>query len=171
MSVPEKEIQYLHYSYEQMVEDLRRVVNMVKKTNWKPDLIVGLTRGGLIPAVMLSHKYDVPLVPINLSLRDFKSDYNSVLVDLNQATPRYFNGKYKNILVVDDILDSGDTLDELSRIFKVMDFDTQLDIKYATLFYNVTNEKKFVPDFYGQTINKQINAPWIIFNFENALEK
>lgn len=171
MSEPKQEIKYLHYSYDNMVADLKRIINMITIADWQPDLIIGLTRGGLVPAVMMSHYYNVPLVPINLSLRDFKNDYESVLVELNQITPKYFNGKYENILVVDDILDSGDTLDELSRIFMLLDKDAKLDIKYATLFYNTSNEKKFVPNFYGQPIDKQIEAPWIIFPFENALEK
>ena len=37
-----------------------------------PDVVVGLTRGGLVPAVQLSHMFNVPLIPLNISLRDGK---------------------------------------------------------------------------------------------------
>lgn len=36
---------------------------------WKPDYIVGLTRGGLVPAVYLSHYLNVPME----TLKDRKS--------------------------------------------------------------------------------------------------
>lgn len=50
--------------------------------------IVGLPRGGLIPAVMLSHRLDIPLT--------YYDDFDSI--------------GSENILIVDDICDSGDTL-------------------------------------------------------------
>jgi hypoxanthine phosphoribosyltransferase len=30
-------------------------------SGWRPDYIVGLTRGGLVPAVMISHYLNVPM--------------------------------------------------------------------------------------------------------------
>jgi len=41
--------------------------------DWSPECIVGLTRGGLIPAVQLSHMYNTKLYCLNVSLRDKKS--------------------------------------------------------------------------------------------------
>ncbi len=53
--------------------------------------IYGLPRGGLIPAVMLSHKLNIPL---------FKSGYD-VLVG--------------SVLIVDDICDTGETLEKYTN--------------------------------------------------------
>ena len=41
--------------------------------DWEPDAIVGLTRGGLVPAVSLSHRYNAKLYCLNISLRDGKA--------------------------------------------------------------------------------------------------
>ena len=38
--------------------------------SWKPDYIVGLTRGGLIPSVMISQYFNIPMHTLNVSLRD-----------------------------------------------------------------------------------------------------
>ena len=38
-----------------------RIARDIAITNWRPDYVVGLTRGGLIPAVLLSHYFDVPM--------------------------------------------------------------------------------------------------------------
>ena len=37
---------------------------------WRPDYIVGLTRGGLIPSVLISHCLNIPMHTLNVSLRD-----------------------------------------------------------------------------------------------------
>ena len=49
------------------VHDIIRAMNA---DGWKPDYIVGLTRGGLVPAAMLSHYLEVPMETLKVSLRD-----------------------------------------------------------------------------------------------------
>jgi uncharacterized protein len=44
----------------------------IKMDNWIPDLIVGLTRGGLLPATMLSHAMGIEMTALDVSLRDSK---------------------------------------------------------------------------------------------------
>ena len=63
------------------------LANKIVKTIPPVDSIMGLPRGGLIPAVMLSHKLGLPLV--------FKPT--------------------KGTLIVDDICDSGETFAKLSQ--------------------------------------------------------
>ena len=89
---------------------------------WKPDYIVGLTRGGLVPAVMLSHYLDVPLHTLNVSLRDGNGRESNLWMAEDalgyiQEEDRKANGgwkhlasKRKNILIVDDINDQGTTI-------------------------------------------------------------
>ena len=108
---------------------------------WKPDYIVGLTRGGLIPAVMLSHYLNVPLHTLNVSLRDgdscesnlwmaedalgpqskerFVEDANDIGGILEAASSLLEEGgTYKNILIVDDINDQGTTLNWIMNDWK-----------------------------------------------------
>jgi hypoxanthine phosphoribosyltransferase len=76
----------------------------------------------------------------------------------------------KNILVMDDILDSGATMAELKVIFeKLHDMQVvkELDnIKYATLYYNYANNAEFIPDYYARQIDKSLRDDWIVFPFE-----
>ena len=66
-------------------------------TPYVPTCIVGLARGGLPLAVCLSHKFGVPMIPVTFQTRDGdKSEWIKVPQDG---------------LVVDDINDSGETLD------------------------------------------------------------
>ena len=77
--------------------------------DWEPDAIVGLTRGGLIPAVQFSHMFNVKLYTLNISLRDGKAP--STKFNWKQLE------KYSRVLIRDDIKDSGATLREVHNLF------------------------------------------------------
>ena len=62
----------------------------------KPQFITGVPRGGLIPAVLMSHKFDIPYIGLEAA--------KTLPGDLK-----------KKILVVDDIADSGNTLAQIQR--------------------------------------------------------
>ena len=62
----------------------------------KPQFITGVPRGGLIPAVLMSHKFDIPFIGLEAA--------KTLPGDLK-----------KKVLVVDDIADSGDTLAQIKR--------------------------------------------------------
>lgn len=116
--------------------------------DWKPDVVVGVSRGGLTPAVVLSHALGVPMVPIVWSSRDFIAN----TVNANSLVEGY-----KNILVVDDIVDSGLTVGELQA---VLGSEGQ-DVRYAAMFLRYTSD--ILPDYIGTTIN---HDAWIEFSWE-----
>ena len=51
---------------------LNKIIAQKKVDNYEPNAIVGLNRGGLQIAVMLSHYFDVPCIPIASSSLDFE---------------------------------------------------------------------------------------------------
>jgi hypoxanthine phosphoribosyltransferase len=80
------------------------IVRNITLSDWKPDIIVGISRGGLIPGVMISHYFNVKFKALHVSLRDFPDTCSDL--DLSEKA---FNGQ--NILIVDDINDTGATLE------------------------------------------------------------
>lgn len=75
-----------------------------------PKLIVGVSRGGLIPATLLSHRLNVPLRVVHVSAYEgTRRTLQKPLVVEGWET-RYDSS---DTLIVDDILDSGDTLDTI----------------------------------------------------------
>ena len=59
-----------YYSWVHVQEMCTRISMQMFKDNWRPDYIVGITRGGAIPAVILSHLTGIPMRPLEVSLRD-----------------------------------------------------------------------------------------------------
>jgi hypoxanthine phosphoribosyltransferase len=118
-----------------------------------PDAIVGLTRGGLVPAVRLSHQYNAKLYCLNISLRDGMVDDNEF--DWDKLS------EYSNILVVDDINDSGKTLQ------RVMDECYHQIItmpRFAVLLEKPSS--RFTCAYSGERINKAKENDWIVFPWE-----
>ena len=79
----------IYLSWDNVEELVDRLANWIKKHQPQIDSVMGLPRGGLIPAVMLSHKLNLPLV--------FEPT--------------------KNTLIVDDICDSGETFIKIDSKF------------------------------------------------------
>lgn len=136
------------YTYEELDELTIRLFKHIKK-DFKPDVVVGIARGGLVPAVILSHKFNVPLRTINVSLRDFESleSYN-------------FSNEFDNILFIDDIADSGATFQQIAEPYKLN--NTYDNVRSAALFVRHTNT--FEIDYYGKHIE---DDAWLVFPWEH----
>lgn len=130
------------------------LANIVANVNKKPDCIVGLTRGGLVPAVQLSHYFDVPLFVVNVSLRDNK--VGSDTFDWKQLE------QFSNVLVVDDINDSGSTMVLVSSYL----CSAILPTRFQTATLLSKSSSMFVPHLVGEVINKEEEHQWIVFPWE-----
>tara|TARA_Y100000817_G_scaffold241460_1_gene193358 strand:+ start:1376 stop:1690 length:315 start_codon:yes stop_codon:yes gene_type:complete len=90
-----------------MMLDVNAIVRQLVLSDYMPQVIVGIARGGLTPGVMLSHWLNLPFKPIHASLRDFPH-WETYL-------PKPTDDR---ILVVDDICDSGETFIKMSDHIK-----------------------------------------------------
>ena len=110
-------IEKKYYDWTHVRDWVNHITFDMYKDNWRPDYIVGLTRGGLVPAVIMSNSLDIPMHTLKVSLRD-GSDPESNLW-MSEDAFGWIEGGYKglggdgafdfamnakNILIVDDIL-------------------------------------------------------------------
>lgn len=164
-----------------------KICNDIQRQHWRPDYIVGITRGGLLPAVMISHYLKVPMNTLNISLRDNKFEPESNLWMAEDAFGYVSVGDReftegdtsdislrKNILIVDDINDSGETINWILNDWPsgCLPNDPAWkniwnnNVKFAVVFDNLASKSKIAVDFCGEEINKAENDVWIEFPFE-----
>ena len=62
---------------------LIEIVNQIKQSNWNPDVVISVNRGGCVPGVYLSHILNVPHYVINVQLRDNIAQNNLSAIDQN----------------------------------------------------------------------------------------
>jgi uncharacterized protein len=146
----------MYYSSNDFLQDVDKIAHDVIANGSEIDYIVGITRGGLLPAVLLSHRLDVPMRTVSWStfhkdqMREHAYD---IAEDISEG---------KRILLVDDILDSGRTMAELLE-----DWGCVRDkIKIAVLLHN-TNQS-IIPDFWGRQFSRTETPDWIDFWWEKA---
>ena len=116
------------------------------------NVIFSINRGGCVPGIYLSHRLNLKHKVIDIQLRDSNRSPDLKLV--KQKIKRF-----DNILLVDDINDSGKTLKT------IYDLNNHSKTIYnATLIYN--QESKFKTDFYGKMIKRSEDKNWYVFPWE-----
>jgi hypoxanthine phosphoribosyltransferase len=143
----------IQFSIEEMHLALIKIINKINESNWTPDLILSVNRGGCVPGVYLSHMIQVPHKVVDVQLRDAQNHPNLEVLE---------NGikSYSNILIIDDINDTGATFNFIKKNTTVSDNK----IKYACLIDNRSSD--FIVDFSGKQIDKSKNPCWIVFPWE-----
>lgn len=168
----------VYYEQNEVNGWLHNIIREIVADNWRPDYIVGLSRGGLTPAVMLSHYFNIPMHSLNASLRDSDFGPESNLW-MSEDAFGYEDGqsdefKRKNILIVDDINDSGATFKWIQDDWRssCMPNDPAwqdiwgANVRTAVLINNDASEFKDV-NYVGHTINKQEIDIWCVFPWEH----
>lgn len=143
----------IFYSWEEFSLDIKYVVEQIGSSGWFPDFVVGIKRGGLIPATSLSHIMNTPMLVCSCQLRDGKEHVD--LMEVNESL------KHKKLLIVDDICDEGFTFKKISNSLKTNGFD---NYKTCALFYNIRQD--FIVDFKSRKIDRSKEKSWIVFPWE-----
>ena len=154
---------------EQQVQELLRQMH---QQQWKPDYVVGLTRGGLTPAVMISQYLNVPMHSLKVSLRHGGEDCESNLWMAEEAFG-YDDQDPARILIVDDINDSGATMKWIRQDWQsgCLPNDERWNtiwndtVRFAVLVNNSASQYQQV-DYTAVEINKNDDPQWIVFPWE-----
>lgn len=142
----------LWYKWNEMRRDVNTLCRTISLDKFDPQVIVGISRGGLTPGVMMSHWMQKPFKPIKTSLRDFPEweDYLPKKTD-------------ERVLIVDDICDSGETFQKISDF--ITERGVNVEVRFASLWWN--NEVDFEPHYYVQECAKDSEGIWIHFPWEH----
>jgi len=130
-------------SWEEIVDWAWNLAKIIKKDGYKPDVIVALARGGYVPARLLCDFLDVE------NLLSIQSQHWTEAAKAEERAiikfPYQVDLSNYNVLVVDDIVDTGVTL-KLARDF-VEEKWRPKQLKTAALQW-ISPVAKFKPDYY-----------------------
>lgn len=174
----EKQVNYNTAQVKGFVLD---IVRQMYADKWSPDCIVGITRGGLLPAIMLSHYLNVPMETLMVSLRDNDDRQESNLWLAEQAFGYIPNDGHnrtmdetarKNILIIDDINDTGNTFNWIINDWQggccpqsgEWDSIWHNNVRFAALINNEASKADI--DYSGININKASEPQWCVFPWE-----
>jgi hypoxanthine phosphoribosyltransferase len=141
-------------SYKQIEDGCKKIFLQAKKQNYTPDVLLGISVGGLFPTVHLARLFNTKNV-VSIAVKSYDKNKRGKIEVINFPSKDIL--KNKNILIVDEILDSGKTLEFISSLF-IKKFQVK-SVKTATIYVN-KNNCAFFPDFYVKTNTKWLLFPW-----------
>jgi len=172
------------YSWAEVEGAVLDIARQLHKDNWRPDYIVGVTRGGLIPANLLSQYTDIKMHTLNVSLRDSNTSESNLwmaedafgYVDTDARDYEhipYTAARIKNILVVDDINDEGNTIAWIKQDWQsgCLPNDERWDhvwganVRFATLTTNMASKETV--DYSVWEVNKVEEDCWLVYPWED----
>jgi hypoxanthine phosphoribosyltransferase len=178
----------IFYSWKDVQGAVLEIARQMSADNWKPDYIVGLTRGGLVPANLLSQYTGIRMHTLNVSLRD--GDDLGPESNLWMAEEAFgyvpTQGEYrqpgettsdpalrKRILIVDDINDSGATINWIKQDWQssCLPDDSAWDdiwgdnVRVAVLTNNVGSKENV--DYSVWEVSKAQEDCWLVYPWED----
>lgn len=178
-----------YYSWNDVHDAATKIVLQMYHDKWEPDYIVGITRGGLPLALVLSHMLKCRMETLKVKLRDAE-DGESCETNcwMSEDAFGYVNvldrdgvwsnvksdvNKKKNILIVDDINDTGATFNWIKNDWQSsclpndLNWDTVWggNVRFAVMTENLSSEFSGV-NYYYDEVNKAEDDTWLVYPWE-----
>ena len=179
-----------YYSWQDVETACTNIALQMYKDKWRPDYIVGITRGGNVPATILSNMLGVRGEALKVSLRDATGESESNCwmasdafgyVDEEERVntkSRWDISKRKNILIVDDINDTGSTFDWIKQDWQASCLPNEEswntvwhnNVRFATITDNLSSDFNGTVDYSVHEVNKAEQDVWLVYPWENVGE-
>lgn len=178
-----------YYTWEDLGRAADKIILDMYDNGWYPDYIVGITRGGLPLALLLSQRLGIRMETLKVKLRDAAPD-ESCEVNCWMAEDAFgyvseldrdgiFENvtsdpaKKKKILIVDDINDTGATFSWIKQDWQssclpdnpVWDTIWGDNVRFAVMTENLSSEFGSV-NYHWDEVNKAQDDVWLVYPWE-----
>ncbi len=133
------------------------LAEQISAGDWTPSYLIGIGRGGLVPAVFLSHASGLPMLSV---------DYSSQVEEFAGAALAKLAARTRGgdrLLFVDDINDTGGTIGRLRGILAAHGA-VEGSIRFATLMDNSRSSQQV--DYRARVIDRAVTKDWFVFPWE-----
>ena len=142
---------YMYLSWLDINQLVEKIINKLKQDNLLDtiDYIIAIAKGGCIPATILANIIDKPMYVVGVS--SYKGQKRGKIKQYQSLpTAKVLNNK--NVLVIDDIIDSGKTIEYINKNLKKRKVNNVISACLCC-----SNEHDIV---YGIKSNKWVVFPW-----------
>jgi uncharacterized protein len=163
----------IYHTWQDIEGQTQEILRQIQASEWRPDYVVGLTRGGLVPANLISQYLGCRMETLKVSLRDGSEQETNCW--MAEDAFGYETESKKNILIVDDINDSGATLNWIRQDWMSSCFATSPvwdgiwghNVRVACLYDNESSDSEVPVSYSAVNINKAAEDSWIVFPWED----
>jgi hypothetical protein len=171
----------IYYTWQDIENQTQEILRQLQRDAWMPDYVVGLTRGGLVPANLISQYLEVPMETLKVQLRDGNESESNLWMaedafgyDIHD--PMASGDGRKKILIVDDINDTGATLNWIKQDWPSGCFPNDErwkdeiwghNVRVAVLVDNEASESELKINYSAIDLNKAEEDCWIVFPWED----
>lgn len=144
-------------SWADHIEGINAIGESILSSGWTPTAILAITRGGLIPAAILAYILDVRRIhTVRIQHYDNKNSRLESGPQFVEETRPFdaLNIYTERLLIVDDIIDTGETL----KLVRRAAHDHAEEIKVAALC--VRSDQKHSVDWYWKIEDEWVVFPW-----------
>lgn len=167
----------IYHTWQDVEAQTQEILRQIHLCGWRPDYVVGLTRGGLVPANLISQYLGCRMETLKVSLRD-GSEQESNLWMAEDAFGHEMD-QPKNILIVDDINDSGATLNWIRQDWPSGCFPDNprwdqvwgQNVRVAVLVDNESSRSEIPVTYSAVDLNKAEEDCWVVFPWESWWQK
>ena len=147
-----------HLNWNNIQNRCRGVAHLIESSGFTPEIVVGIQRGGCVPAVFLSHLLNVQDF-CTLGLRTTTSED----IQASRQTPIVTDDSSlhlvagKHVLLVDDVTNTGATL--LLAKKRILKFGCR-ELRTAVVAWDTTDIQPCQADYYGTRVDVWVVFPW-----------
>jgi len=145
--------QYRHTTWEEIHEIAAGVCEQIPDDSF--DVLLGISVGGLVPTALFSLELGTKQVA-TISARSYDGERQGYLSVSNGPEREAIEGK--RVLIVDDIVDTGATVDRIKSL--LLERYGAKSVQIASLFVNEKHGR--YPDYWGVESNDWVIFPWEI---------
>jgi len=140
-------------TWDRIYEFLLSLAEKIREDNFKPDVIVGVSRGGWPPARVMSDLLENP------EIANVKAEFYLGVAETKGepliTQPVSVSVRDKEVLLMDDVADTGKSL----RLVRVhLKEEGATEVKIATIYYKPWSV--VIPDYYEKETRSWIIFPW-----------
>jgi len=140
-------------SWDEIYDMLLTLADMIRRDGFRPDIIVGVSRGGWPPARVMSDLLG------NVELANVRVEFYRGIAETGSepiiTQPLSMPAKDKMVLIMDDVADTGKSL-KVVRDY-IMNNNARI-VKIATIYYKPWSI--IIPDYYVRVTKRWIVFPW-----------